>query len=114
MISVTATWSQSTDRGRNCCLPTPTVFVMMRRPMICIAISYKTWNTLTRQNTRENISCIVRETKKVLGKMKDETHGVPIEEFIGLRPKMHSVLFAEENHLTGGKENSKRCFRERH
>ena len=52
--------------------------------------------------------------KKVLAKMKDETHGVPIEEFIGLRPKMHSVLFAEENHLTCGKENSKRCFRERH
>ena len=64
MISVTTRWSQSTDRVRNCWLPTPTAFVMMWRPMICIAISYKTWNTLTRQNTRENISGIVRETKR--------------------------------------------------
>ena len=35
--------------------------------------------------------------KKVLGKMKDETHGVPIEEFIGLLPKMYSILFTEHN-----------------
>lgn len=31
--------------------------------------------------------------KKVLGKMKDETHGEAIEEFVGLRPKMYSLLF---------------------
>ncbi|KAK3735533.1 hypothetical protein QZH41_005010 [Actinostola sp. cb2023] len=34
--------------------------------------------------------------KKVLGKMKDETHGLPIEEFVGLRPKMYSLLYHEE------------------
>ena len=27
--------------------------------------------------------------KKVIGKMKDETVGVPVEEFVGLRPKMY-------------------------
>ena len=36
--------------------------------------------------------------KKVLGKMKDETAGVPIQEFVGLRPKMYSLLNG------GGKE----------
>ena len=41
--------------------------------------------------------------KNVLGKMKDETHGVHIEEFIGLRRKMHSVLFTEENSPVGKK-----------
>ena len=35
--------------------------------------------------------------KKLFGKIKDETAGVPIEEFVGLRPKMYSLLY-------GGKE----------
>ena len=33
--------------------------------------------------------------KKVLGKMKDKTHGIPIQEFISLRPKMYSILYTE-------------------
>ena len=33
--------------------------------------------------------------KKVPGKMKDETRGIPIEEFVGPRPKMYSILFTE-------------------
>ena len=37
--------------------------------------------------------------KKVLGKMKDETHGVPIQEFVGLRPKMYSILYTENSKL---------------
>ena len=32
--------------------------------------------------------------KKVLGKMKDECDGRPIAEFVGLRPKMYSILEA--------------------
>jgi hypothetical protein len=30
--------------------------------------------------------------KKVIGKFKDETNGIPIKEFIGLRAKMYSIL----------------------
>ena len=34
------------------------------------------------------------ENKKVLGKMKDECAGRPISEYVGLRPKMYSILEA--------------------
>ena len=37
------------------------------------------------------------ENKKVIGKFKDETHGTPIQEFVGLRPKMYSLLYTENN-----------------
>jgi hypothetical protein len=29
--------------------------------------------------------------------MKDETHGIPIQEFVGLRPKMYYILYTENN-----------------
>ena len=35
---------------------------------------------------------------KIIGKFKDETDGIPIKEFIGLRPKMYSIQ------LDNGKE----------
>ena len=31
------------------------------------------------------------QMKKVIGKFKDETEGVPIREFIGLRSEMYSL-----------------------
>jgi hypothetical protein len=31
--------------------------------------------------------------------MKDETHGIPIQENVGLRPKMYSILYTENNKL---------------
>ena len=38
--------------------------------------------------------------KKVIGKMKDETAGVPITEFVGLRSKMYSYM---KDNQKGGK-----------
>jgi len=35
------------------------------------------------------------ENKKFLGKRKDETHGIPIEEFVRLKSKMHSMIYEE-------------------
>ena len=35
--------------------------------------------------------------KKALGRMKDEMHGIPIEKFVGLRPKMFSVMYTENS-----------------
>ena len=29
--------------------------------------------------------------------MKDEVHGTPVQEFVGLRPKMYSLLYNEND-----------------
>ena len=36
--------------------------------------------------------------KLVIGKMKDETGGVAIEEFVRLKPKMYSFLVSNDEH----------------
>ena len=38
--------------------------------------------------------------KKVLGKMKDECAGTPPSEFVGLRPKMYSIVYAGKEKKT--------------
>ena len=40
------------------------------------------------------------ENKKVLGKMKDESFGTPLREFVGLRPKMYSMISESEGKKT--------------
>ena len=48
----------------------------------------------------ENSMYYFKENEKVIGKMKDETAGVPIVEFIGSRSKMYSYM---KNNNKGGK-----------
>ena len=33
--------------------------------------------------------------KKVIGKMKDETNSVPVQEYVGLRPKLYSLIYGD-------------------
>ncbi len=35
------------------------------------------------------------DNKKVIGKMKDETAGIPIKEFVGLQSKMYSMTYGD-------------------
>ena len=42
--------------------------------------------------------CYDNLNKLVIGKMKDETGGVAIEEFVGLKPKMYSFLVGNSEH----------------
>jgi len=37
------------------------------------------------------------ENKKIVGKFKDETRGIPIREFIGLRSKMYSIKLEDDS-----------------
>jgi len=43
------------------------------------------------------------KNKKVLGKMKDECAGTLIAEYVGLRPKMYSILKADEKNIKKAK-----------
>ena len=45
--------------------------------------------------------CFDTTNKKVIGKFKCETNGVPIEEFIGIRAKMYSVKIGEKAKMRG-------------
>ena len=47
-------------------------------------------------NYLKNIKYFSNDSKKVLGKMKDEYGGTPIYEFIGLRSKMYSIQDIDE------------------
>ena len=50
--------------------------------------------------------------KKVLGKMKDECAGTPIAECVCLRPKMYSILKADEKKYQKSKGCKKECCQE--
>ena len=47
------------------------------------------------------------KNEKVLGKFKCETQGNPIIEFVGLRPKMYSILYKDKSATTKEKHRAK-------
>jgi hypothetical protein len=50
--------------------------------------------------------------KKEIGKMKDETNGMPIVEFVGLRAKMYSVLLDTKKEKKTGKGIKKSALKQ--
>ena len=50
------------------------------------------------------------QNKKVIGKFKDECSGIPIAEYVGLRPKMYSILRADEQLIKKTKGVKKYVF----
>ena len=51
------------------------------------------------------------DNKKVLGKMKDECAGTPIAECVCLRPKMYSIIRADEKNMKRAKGVKKNVVR---
>ena len=47
--------------------------------------------------------------KTVLGKMKDKCAGIPIAEYVGLRPEMYSILKADEKYQKSEGHKKERC-----
>jgi hypothetical protein len=47
----------------------------------------------------DTIHYIKQINKRVVGKMKDELKGKPAKEFVGLRPKVYSLLYQDEKHF---------------
>ena len=57
--------------------------------------------------------CFSNVNKKVIGKMKDELNGVKMEEFIGLKAKMYSVLY-DANEMKKAKGVKKERYKATH
>jgi hypothetical protein len=47
------------------------------------------------------------KNKKVVGKFKDETNSIPIEEYVGLRSKMYGFEFNEDEEIIDPKKSKK-------
>ncbi|MFM7983758.1 MAG: hypothetical protein ACKPKO_30985 [Candidatus Fonsibacter sp.] len=49
--------------------------------------------------------------KKVLGKFKDEIHGLVMTEFIGLNPTCYSFNHIKKENMITNKKKLKRCIK---
>ena len=46
-----------------------------------------------------SVNDIKQQNKRVIGKFKDRLKGVSFEEFVGLRPKLYSIMYIEEKNI---------------
>ena len=66
------------------------VYVTVLKPMIFTRICFSTTTSLIRQIT----NTILGPNKNVNGKMKEE-NGIPIREFVRIRPKRYSIKYGQ-------------------
>jgi hypothetical protein len=60
---------------------------------------------MTLQTTQQTTHCFSNDRNKVIGVFKDELGGVPMKEFVALRPKMYSYIYDKNDQEV----NEKRC-----
>ena len=84
--------------GRNCALlytDTDSLLVDLKTPGVYADMeSMKTHYDFS--DCPKNHPLFSEQNKKVIGKFKDECSGTPIAEYVGLLPKMYSILRADE------------------
>ena len=69
------------------------------------------WEYFDNSDYPENSEVYFSENKKVIGKFKDETAGVPIDDFIGLKSKMYSVSLDNDKNSKKAKGVKKKVIR---
>lgn len=74
---------------------------------ICLT-SLKTLKTISSTALKTTNGC------KVIRKCKDETRGIIVEEFVGLWPKMYSLLYSENNKTVEKKHITEQNFKHEH
>ena len=64
----------------------------------------------------DEVKLIKQLNKKAIGKFKDELDGVPLQEFVGLRPKLYSLLYENAGLVESSKTTKgvKRVVKDRH
>ena len=61
----------------------------------------------------DEVKRIKLQNKEVIGRFKDKLDGVPLHEFVGLRPKLYSLLYGEEQRKNTAK-GVKRVVKDQH
>ena len=64
----------------------------------------------------DEVKCVKQLNKMAIGKFKDELDGVPLFEFVGLRPKLYSLLYENAGVVESNKtaKGVKRAVKDRH
>ena len=75
----------------NCCLLTQTVLLLKSKSKDVYEEFFKHEHLFDLSSYPKDSKIFDETNKKVIGKMKDESEGKVIEEFVGLESKMHSM-----------------------
>ena len=93
-LFTTTRWRRSMESAASYCTPIRTRCSWKSRPMVCTWTWPSMRTSTTLRITRKTTHCTALGARRYLEKMKDECAGRPIAEYVGLRPKMCSILEA--------------------
>ena len=87
---------------------------MKLKQMTLMLISGKIKTSSTTVITTKSLHSITLSTKKLLANFKDESAGIPITEFVGLRSKMYSYVKDNEQTARTAKGIKKQVIKKKY